>query len=67
MMLDPQARFLLEKAAAAQIPGPEQVSAHEARDIYKRGRLPLQPPKPVMAVVRDLSIEGVHGPITVRE
>ncbi len=67
MMLDPQSRALLEKAAAANVPGPEQTSAAEAREFYKRSRLPLQPPKPEMGVVRDLVIAGSRGPLTRRE
>ena len=67
MMLDPQARALLDKAAAAHVPGPDQVPAQEARDIYKRSRLPLQPPKPELASVRDFTIDGGHGPLTLRE
>ena len=67
MMLDPQSRALLEKAAAANVPGPEQTSAEEARELYKRSRLPLQPPKPEMGVVRDITIDGSRGPLTLRE
>ena len=67
MLLDPQAKALLEKAAAANVPGPDQVSAQEARDIYKRSRLPLQPAKPEMALVRDFTFEGGHGLVKVRE
>ena len=67
MMLDPQSRALLDKAAAANVPGPEQCTAPEARELYKRGRLPLQPPKPDMGLVRDFSINGKHGPLTIRE
>ncbi|MFM8467085.1 MAG: alpha/beta hydrolase [Oxalobacteraceae bacterium] len=67
MMLDPQCRALLDKAAAANLPGPEQSTAQEARDIYKRTRLPLQPPKPEMGAVRDIMINGSHGLLTLRE
>ena len=67
MLLDPQSRALLEKAAAANMPGPEQTSAEEARALYKRSRLPLQPPKPEMGSVRDLIIDGSQGPLTIRE
>ncbi len=67
MLLDPQSRALLEKAAAANVPGPEQTSAEEARELYKRSRLPLQPPKPEMGSVRDLVIDGSQGPLTLRE
>lgn len=66
-MLDPQSRALLDKAAAANAPGPEQTSAAEARELYKRSRLPLQPPKPEMGVVRDFTIAGSQGPLTLRE
>jgi acetyl esterase len=67
MLLDPQARALLDKAVAANVPGPDQVPAQEARDIYKRSRLPLQPPKPELALIRDFEIDGGHGPLTLRE
>ena len=61
MLLDPQAKALLDKAAAANVLGPDQVPAPQARDLYKRSRLPLQPPKPEMALVRDFTIDGGHG------
>lgn len=67
MLLDPQALALLDKAVAANVPGPDQVPAQEARDIYKRSRLPLQPPKPELASVRDFIIDGGHGSLTLRE
>ena len=67
MMLDPQCRALLDKAAAANVPGPEQSSADEARELYKRSRLPLQPPKPEVGAVRDITIDGSRGPLTLRE
>lgn len=67
MLLDPQCRALLDKAAAAGVPGPEQLPAQEARDTYKRSRLPLQPAKPQMGLVRDFSIEGGQGSIMIRE
>jgi acetyl esterase len=67
MMLDPQCRALLDKAAAANLPSPEQSSAEEARELYKRSRLPLQPPKPEMGAVRDILIDGSRGPLRLRE
>ena len=67
MMLDPQCRALLDKAAAANLPGPEQSSAEEARELYKRSRLPLQPPKPEMGAVHDILIDGSRGPLRLRE
>jgi len=67
MLLDPQAKALLDKAAAANVPGPDQVPAPQARDLYKRSRLPLQPPKPEMALVRDFTIDDGHGAVTLRE
>ena len=67
MLLDPQCRALLDKAEAAGVLGPEHLPAQEARDAYKRSRLPLQPAKPEMGSVRDFSIEGRHGPVTIRE
>lgn len=67
MMLDPQSRALLEQAAAANVPGPGQSSVAEARELYKRSRLPLQPPKPAMGAVRDLTIAGSQGPLILRE
>ncbi len=67
MMLDPQCRALLDKAAAANAPGPEQTSAQEARELYKRSRLPMQPAKPALGLVRDLVIDSPHRPLTIRE
>ena len=67
MLLDPQAKALLDKAAAANVPGPDQVPAPQARELYKRSRLPLQPTKPEMALVQDFTIDGGHGAVTLRE
>jgi acetyl esterase len=67
MMLDSQSSALLEKAAAANLPGPELSSAAEAREFYKRSRLPLQPPKPDMGRIRDITIMSAQGALTLRE
>jgi len=64
--LDPQARALLERAAAAQLPPLHALSAPEARLAYRTSRIALAPAPPVVAEVRDISIPGPAGAIRAR-
>lgn len=65
-MLDPQAKTLLERIAAAGRPPLESLSAVEARRAYSESRVPLQPSPPDVASVDNRSIPGPHGPIGIR-
>lgn len=65
-MLDPQAKALLERIAAAGRPGVQTMSPTEARRAFRESRLPLQPPPADVASVEDRAIPGPHGPIGVR-
>ena len=64
---DPQIRRMLDKAASANVPGPESVPALEARELYKRSRLPTQPVKPEVGACRNLEVEANGFLIPVRE
>jgi len=61
-MLSPQA------AQAIQLAGdlPTGLSPQELREVYTRERMKLQPPRPEVAEVREISIPGRDGPIPAR-
>jgi len=65
-MLDPQARALLNRVAAAGRPTMDQLSAPDARLAYRESRVPLQPPPPEVAATADRDVPGPHGAIPVR-
>jgi acetyl esterase/lipase len=65
-MLDPQAKALIERVAAAGRPPLESMSAPDARQAYRESRIPLQPEPPDVASAEDRAIPGPHGPIGVR-
>ena len=65
-MLDPQAKALLERVAAAGRPAIHTLSAPDARQAYRDSRMPLQPPAPDVAAVEDQQAPGPHGPIGLR-
>jgi acetyl esterase len=67
MQCDPQVKALLDKAASANVPGPESLSAEQARELYKRSRLPTQPIKPEVDVCRDIELQVPGHNIPVRE
>ena len=67
MQCDPQIKALLDKAASANVPGPESLSAEQARELYKRSRLPTQPIKPEVDVCRDIELQVPGHNIPVRE
>jgi acetyl esterase len=64
--LDPQARAVLERAAASGAPPPYALSAEEARRVYRETRAPLAPAPPHVAEVRELSIPGPAGRLRAR-
>lgn len=64
--LDPQARALLERIAAAGAPALHTVSAPEARILYDKYRKPLQPAVPEVALAEDSSFRGPAGTVPVR-
>lgn len=64
--LDPQARALLERIAAAGAPALHTVSAPEARILYHKYCKPLQPPVPDVALAEDSSFRGPAGAVPVR-
>jgi acetyl esterase len=65
-MLDPQARALLDRVAAAGRPTLDTLSAPDARKAYRESRIPLQPEPPEVAATQDRDVPGPHGSITVR-
>jgi acetyl esterase len=65
-MLDPQAKALLERVAAAGRPTLDTLSPPDAREEYRRSRRALHPEPPEVASVDNLSIPGPHGPIGAR-
>jgi acetyl esterase len=65
-MLDPQARALLDRVAAAGRPTLDTLSATQARQAYRESRVPLQPAPPEVAATQDRDVPGPHGPIPVR-
>ena len=64
--LDPQARALLERVAAAKAPPLHSLSAPEARRVYRESRAALAPPPIEVEEVRELSIPGPAGPLRSR-
>jgi acetyl esterase len=66
MMLDPQVRALLERAAQAAYPPVHTVSPAEARRMYREMCRALQPPAPEVAAVSELSVPGPGGPVALR-
>ena len=66
-MLDPQAKALVDLVASKNIPGPEQVTPDEARELYKKSRGRLQPVKPEVASVRDFALGEANASFVVRQ
>ncbi|MSQ71548.1 MAG: alpha/beta hydrolase [Betaproteobacteria bacterium] len=62
--LDPQVRELLARLAATSTPPMHTLSPAEARVLYKRTRLPLQPPPVAVADLRDTEFPGGAGQAT---
>jgi len=66
VVLDAEARGLLDWIAAAGRPPINALSAEEARVSYKQGRRALHPDPPDVASAEDRSVPGPHGAIPVR-
>ena len=64
--LDPQARDLLDRVAAANAPQLHSLSAAEARRAYRESRAALAPPPLAVEEVRELSVPGPAGALRAR-
>jgi acetyl esterase len=64
--LDPQARELLGRVAAANAPPLHSLSAPEARRAYRESRAALAPPTLAVEEVRELSVPGPAGALRAR-
>lgn len=67
--LDPQAKALIERAAASGAPALHTLSAPEARRVYRETRLPLAPAREsmvAMAETSDILIPGPAGEMRAR-
>jgi acetyl esterase len=64
--LDPQARELLERFAAAKAPPLHSLSAAEARRAYRESRAALAPPALAVEEARELSVPGPAGALRAR-
>ena len=65
-MLHPQTRALLDLIEQAALPPTHTLPPDEARRMYRERRYFTQPAPPEVAEVRDLEIDGPHGPIPIR-
>lgn len=66
LMLDPQARALLDLLVERAIPPVHTLAPAEARRYYRERRFFTQPDPPPVALSRDLHADGPHGPIPLR-
>ena len=64
--LDQSAAFVMAAFRAANRPKYETMSAPEAREASKLGRVVVQPDPPELASVEDISAPSPHGPIPLR-
>jgi acetyl esterase len=64
--LDPQARALLERLSRAGVQPLRELSAPDARRMYRQSRAPLAAPAPEVAETRELAIPGPAGAIRAR-
>src|SRR5450756_2492914 len=65
-MLHPQNRALLDLIELRGIPPTHTLSPADARAFYRERRHITQPAPPEVALVRDLLMNGPHGPIPMR-
>ena len=65
-MLHPQARALLDLIEQRGLPPTHTLTPAEARRFYRERRSFTQPEPPEVALARDLSADGPHGPIPLR-
>jgi len=66
MELDPGAQRVLDLIREAGRPPYETLPPSEARALYRKGRVLLQPEPPPVALVRDLTAPAPHGTIPLR-
>lgn len=66
MLLDPQARALIDLVAARGIPPTHLMTPEEARRLFRERRFFTQPAPPEVALTRDLVAPGPHGDIPLR-
>jgi acetyl esterase/lipase len=64
--LDPQARALIERLAAAGAPPLHALGAAEARRAYRESRAALAPPPMPVGEIRELSVPGPAAPLRAR-
>ena len=65
-MLHPQTRALLDFIEQKKIPPTHTLSVADARAYYSDRRSVTQPAPPAVALVRELEVNGPHGPIPMR-
>lgn len=66
MLLDPQARALMDLVAARGIPPTHRMTPDEARSLFRDRRGYTQPVPPAVAEVRELAVPGPGGPVRAR-
>jgi acetyl esterase len=66
MLLDPQARALIDLVAARGIPPTHLMTPEEARRLFRERRFFTQPAPPEVTLTRDLVAPGPHGDIPLR-
>ena len=66
MLLDPQARALMDLIIARGIPPTHHMHPDEARRFYRERRFFTQPDPPEVSLVRELVASGPHGEIPLR-
>ena len=65
-MIHPQTRALLDLIERNRVPPTHTLSVADARALYRDRRGFTQPPPPEVALVRELTADGPHGPIALR-
>jgi acetyl esterase len=65
--LDPQAQALLDLGRQRGAPTLSSQPPPQAREAYRKSRLPTQPKAPTAVVIRELSVAGPGGDVPVRE
>jgi acetyl esterase len=66
MGLDPDAQRVLDLIRESGRPPYETLQPAEARELYRKGRVVLQPDPPAVAAVRDLEAPAPHGALKLR-
>lgn len=64
--LDPGAARVVDMIRRANQPGPEAGTPAQARTAFRTSRAALAPQRPDVALVKDMTIDSVAGPITIR-